>query len=253
MKTYKEFSLYISENWTEKRKRSIDCNNPKGFSEKAHCAGRKKKLKEDTTTKILVVFDIDDTLVHTSTKVRVLKDRKVVKELNSHEFTNYKLKEGEEFDFQNFRNAKEFFDNAKPILPMMDQLKKDIQQGNKVAMVTARADFDDKELFLDTFRKYKIDMNKVHVYRAGNMKGGSIEENKKKIIRSLMDKDTYGKVIMYDDSKANLNSFVSLKKDYPKSKFYGWFVNPAGEASEHLRESISLRDTSTQDKPFESL
>ena len=24
-------------------KKSIDCNNPKGFSQKAHCAGRKKK------------------------------------------------------------------------------------------------------------------------------------------------------------------------------------------------------------------
>ena len=27
--------------WSEKYKRSIDCNNPKGFSQKAHCAGRK--------------------------------------------------------------------------------------------------------------------------------------------------------------------------------------------------------------------
>ena len=195
--------------------------------------------------KILVIFDIDDTLVHTSTKVCVLKDKKVVRELNSHEFTNYKLKDGEEFDFQNFRNAKEFFDNAKPIIPMMNQLKRDINRGNKVVMVTARADFDNKKLFLDTFRKYGINMNKVHVYRAGNMKRGSIEENKTKIIRSLMDKDTYGKVIMYDDSKANLNSFVSLKKDYPDVRFYGWHVNPRGEASEHLRESISLQDMSS--------
>ena len=27
--------------WSDKYKRSIDCNNPKGFSQKAHCAGRK--------------------------------------------------------------------------------------------------------------------------------------------------------------------------------------------------------------------
>lgn len=33
--------------WSDKYKRSIDCSNPKGFSQKAHCAGRKKrKLKE---------------------------------------------------------------------------------------------------------------------------------------------------------------------------------------------------------------
>jgi hypothetical protein len=30
--------------WSEKYKRSIDCDSPKGFSQKAHCAGRKKKM-----------------------------------------------------------------------------------------------------------------------------------------------------------------------------------------------------------------
>ena len=32
----------ITEKWSQKYKRSIDCSNPKGFSQKAHCAGRKK-------------------------------------------------------------------------------------------------------------------------------------------------------------------------------------------------------------------
>ena len=30
--------------WSAKRKKSVDCDNPKGFSEKAHCAGKKKKM-----------------------------------------------------------------------------------------------------------------------------------------------------------------------------------------------------------------
>ena len=29
--------------WSKKYKKSIDCNNPKGFSQKAHCQGRKKR------------------------------------------------------------------------------------------------------------------------------------------------------------------------------------------------------------------
>jgi len=33
----------IEEKWSEKYKRSIDCNNPKGFSQRAHCQGRKKR------------------------------------------------------------------------------------------------------------------------------------------------------------------------------------------------------------------
>ena len=33
----------LDEKWSDKYKRSIDCNNPKGFSQRAHCQGRKKK------------------------------------------------------------------------------------------------------------------------------------------------------------------------------------------------------------------
>jgi len=34
------------ETWSQKYKKSIDCSNPKGFSQRAHCQGRKKKMKE---------------------------------------------------------------------------------------------------------------------------------------------------------------------------------------------------------------
>lgn len=42
MKTFRQ----VTEEWSKKYKDSIDCNNPKGFSQKAHCLGRKKSLKE---------------------------------------------------------------------------------------------------------------------------------------------------------------------------------------------------------------
>ena len=35
----------MNEGWSDKYKQSIDCDNPKGFSQKAHCQG-KKKMKE---------------------------------------------------------------------------------------------------------------------------------------------------------------------------------------------------------------
>lgn len=189
----------------------------------------------DLTSNKLVIFDIDDTLVHTQTKVHVVRNGQVIKSLNSHDFTHYKLKPDEEFDFGDFRDAREFFANAKPIIPMMDQLKQDIATGNKVVMVTARADFNDRELFLDTFRKYGVDMNKVHVYRAGNLKGGSTEDRKKRIISSLLNSGNYSKAIMYDDAVPNLDSFVSLKTEFPNTKFYAWHVSLAGEASEYMR------------------
>lgn len=198
----------------------------------------------------LVIFDIDDTLVHTQTKVHVVQDGRVVKALNSHDFTHYKLQPGQEFDFENFRNAHDFFHNSKPIIPMMNQLKHDIATGNKVVMVTARADFDDKELFLDTFRKYGIDMGKVHVYRAGNMtQRVQTEEKKKIIIRQLLDQGNYTKAIMYDDAVPNLDSFVELKQEYPETKFYAWHVSLEGRASEYQRTNENFADgRNPQDK-----
>jgi hypothetical protein len=40
--------METNETWSEKYKRSIDCANPKGFSQKAHCQGKKKENKEAT-------------------------------------------------------------------------------------------------------------------------------------------------------------------------------------------------------------
>ena len=39
--------LAMKEGWSDKYKKSIDCDNPKGFSQKAHCQG-KKKMNEET-------------------------------------------------------------------------------------------------------------------------------------------------------------------------------------------------------------
>ena len=41
----------VEEEWSDKYKKSIDCNNPKGFSQRAHCQGRKKKMNEESDKK----------------------------------------------------------------------------------------------------------------------------------------------------------------------------------------------------------
>ena len=40
----------VKEKWSEKYKKSIDCNNPKGFSQKAHCQGKAKKTETKEAT-----------------------------------------------------------------------------------------------------------------------------------------------------------------------------------------------------------
>lgn len=37
----------VDEGWSQKYKSSINCSNPKGFSQKAHCAGKNESIEED--------------------------------------------------------------------------------------------------------------------------------------------------------------------------------------------------------------
>jgi hypothetical protein len=43
----------LTEKWSEKYKKSINCSNPKGFSQKAHCAGKHKKNEIDEYARTL--------------------------------------------------------------------------------------------------------------------------------------------------------------------------------------------------------
>ena len=192
-------------------------------------------LFEDAGKK-LVIFDIDDTLVNTRTQVTVRHNGRPVHRLNSHEFTHYKLKPGEEFDFGAFRNAAEFARESRPIVPMIQQLNADIATGNRVVMITARADFDDRDTFLNAFRRWDVDIDRVHVYRAGNdTRPIAVDQKKADIIRRLLANNQFSKAIMYDDSVPNLESFVQLHSEHPGTRFYAWHVDHAGRASEYHR------------------
>ena len=48
----------INERWTRKYKTSIDCSNPKGFSQKAHCAGRRAR-RAGRSTKSSSVSEVE--------------------------------------------------------------------------------------------------------------------------------------------------------------------------------------------------
>jgi FMN phosphatase YigB (HAD superfamily) len=211
------------------------------FTREQEPSPRERFERTPSATGKLVIFDIDDTLVNTDTKINVVRDGKIVKQLNSHDFTHYHLQPGEEFDFGRFRDAREFYTQARPIPDMMRQLRRDIETGNKVIMLTARSDFNDRDVFLDTFRQYGIDMDRVHVYRAGNLAVRAATEEKKKIIlKHLLGKHPYEQVIMYDDSVPNLNAFLSLAQDYPWSRFYAWHVDPSGQAAEYHRTNVRV-------------
>lgn len=182
----------------------------------------------------LTIFDIDDTLMHTTAKIRVVRDGKTVRELTNQEFNNYKLQPGEEFDFGEFRDAEKFARESTPIKPMIRELKAILAYTRgRVIMLTARADFDDRDTFIDTFNRLGIDMSRVHVHRAGNLPGNVNPAYKKAVwVRRYLDTGKYQQVSLYDDSMTNLRVFKELAAEYPNVTFNAYFISPKGAATE---------------------
>jgi hypothetical protein len=310
-------SLLISEKWTKKYKKSIDCSNPKGFSQKAHCAARKKRqrhqktksksinensriliqelfspnyvppeksqywevikselnlmvyafdvnegLSESNTIEsstvnkkqvkgtnykmkimdllqeqeeflteaegaALVIVDIDDTLMHTTARIGLVKkdETEPYKYISSAEFNSYKPREGETFDFGEFRSAKKFHDESKPIRGVWSTVKrtqKNLKRrpGSLMAVVTARAEFDNQELFKQTFKEHGLDISKIIFYTVGGSK------NKKPLIYKLLKDGNFVETTMFDDHPQNIRDFLSLHEEFPDVTFKGFLIDP---------------------------
>lgn len=200
-----------------------------------------KKFKEFINESNLHVFDIDDTLFHTSAKIKVMKGKKHVGSLSSSEYNNHKLPKGHTYDYSEFRSAHKFNTESKPVHKMLHKLrsvhaKAKTNPNNKVIMNTAREDFDDKDKFLDTFRKHKVDIDNIHVHRAGNIsrdKGISIGHAKTSVIDDHLKSGKYHTVHLYDDNETNLSHFTKLKEKHPNIKFKAHHVQPDGNIMKH--------------------
>ena len=183
----------------------------------------------------LNVFDIDETLFRTFAKILVKKNGKKVRELDNQEFNTYKLKPGEEYDFKQFRDAAHFAKTSIPIDKMFNKAKAIIrnQKGvSKTILLTARADFNDREKFLQTFRDHGFPIDDVHVERAGNLeklnKNSYPALNKMVILRRYIKTGNYSKIRVYDDSEKNLRAILKLKEMHPEVEVEAWLVNHEG-------------------------
>jgi hypothetical protein len=176
----------------------------------------------------LSVWDIDETLFQTQAKVHVMKNGKRLKSLNNKEYNTYKLGPGESYDFTEFRNAEIFAKTSIPIQRAIDKAAKTLraysnQPNSKVIVLTARSDFDDPHTFLNTFEKHGLNMNNVHVHRAGNL-GMAAAEAKRVFIKQYLDTGKFKTVSLFDDDKRNLDVFLTLKKEYPDVKFTAYMA-----------------------------
>lgn len=180
--------------------------------------------------KILHVFDMDETLFHypdpkTEPKIHVNNSAgERVKSLSNVQFNNHKLEPNHHYDFSDFKSSDVFSKSAHPIKKMIKRLKNIHRRNPHVEILTARSDMDNKEHFGNHLKKHGIDINKVHVRRAGNLDKGTPAERKRNIVSSLIKQHGFHEVHLYDDSEDNLNHFLGLKQHHPEVKLVAHHV-----------------------------
>jgi len=195
-----------------------------------------KKFNEflaEKAGKGLTIFDIDDTMFVSKAKVRVQNTNTgKVKELTPQEYNSYKLGNNEVWDYGEFKSAKLFFKTATPIARMIEKAKAIIKnataRGSKVIIVTARADMDNKDLFIKTFEAHGIPMKNVYVERAGNVGGKNSAANKTVVFKKYLDTNKYARVRLFDDHMDNLKALLDLKKEYPNVEFFAYLADLKG-------------------------
>jgi hypothetical protein len=165
--------------------------------------------------------------------IKVMKNGKEVKSLTNQEYNVYKLKPGETFDFGEFKNAETFRKTSKPITKMIQKAKAIISNanraGSKVIIMTARADFDNKNVFIQTFKDHGLDISNVYIERAGNFGSkNSSAKNKRFLFHKYLRGGKYARVRFFDDALSNITMFKSLQKQYPDITFEAFHVQPDG-------------------------
>lgn len=196
--------------------------------------GFQEYIQEEIGIGSLTIFDIDDTLFHTTAQISIIKDGKNIKKITNQEFNNYNLESGESFDFSEFRDASKFYHESKPIGKMLAKAKAILANSiknpdSKVVIVTARANFNNKEKFLSTFRKFGFDIDKVRVERAGEITDISVPAIKKYvIIKNYLSGGQFTTVRLFDDSIENLKVFLKLKNEFQNIKFEAFLAKPDG-------------------------
>jgi len=205
----------------------------------------------------ITFVDIDETIFNTFASIKVLKGGSIIKSLDNKEFNDYKLQEGESYDFGEFRDSETFLNSSKPIVSIITELKKILKiissnsEGSRIVFLTARSDFDNKERFLNTFRKYGIDIDssRMYVERSGNLTDGTVAEKKKQIVLKYLFDGKYRRVRLIDDNLANLEEFLTIKQGLKydlielirEKHFLDDFVDPIVFSAYHVNHQGEMK------------
>jgi len=182
----------------------------------------------------LLIFDIDDTLLITDTKVFVTKGGRIVRTLSSAEFNDDVLRPGERYDYSDFSSLKTMKRGI--FTPYIKTLRREYAKGTHICILTARQITDKiKQFFLDA----GIDIKDELIIAVNDPKQpytGNVAQRKSQAISSLIEKGEYDTIVFFDDNKENLRQAETV------CKALGVKLVPVHVIPTPLRESVDINE-----------
>ena len=160
----------------------------------------------------IAIFDLDDTLVVTEAKIRVLNRLgKEITALTPAQFNSFTKKRHHVLNFEDFDNSA-ILKEGKMIASIFSIFRNMLMRGDDISIITGRSS---KKLVLDFFLGRGIRFRNDLVFAVNDPASpftGTVSERKKQAIEVLISKG-YNDFIFFDDHIDNLTLAKELEKE----------------------------------------
>jgi len=161
----------------------------------------------------LAVFDFDDTLAVSDSKIIIAKASGGVIEMTPAEYNVYTPEEGDNFDYSQFEDVISPKEVTQITRVMTNHIEKENRdpEGRKIAVLTSRAE-PAKDNIINYLKSLDIDMTNVEVITLGD----SDPYSKKSWIEAEVRQGGFDKVLFFDDSQKNIDAVEELVDEIPE-------------------------------------
>jgi beta-phosphoglucomutase-like phosphatase (HAD superfamily) len=180
--------------------------------------------------KTLVVFDFDDTLFNSGAKIGISKPGKKKRFITSHEYATYDPGEDEEFDYDQFHT---YPPDPRPIEQTISALRSAVLRHglDNVIILTARSKEGPVMQVLQNFG-----MPPVEIIATGS----SNPEAKATAVERLVNDVGYEKVIVYEDSRNNIQAIKDRITPIVGDNFTSFHVKTSTKGATLQRERLCV-------------
>ena len=160
----------------------------------------------------ITIFDVDDTLVVTKSKIKVHNPKTGFSaDLTPQEFNTFKTMPNDKMDFSDFQSL-DILKGGKIIEWVFSILRRTIAKGAPVGIITAR---DDSKLIQQFLAHNGININPQYIFAINDTSlgfKGSTSEKKKEAFKKFIDMG-FNDFTFFDDDEENIKLAMSLSKE----------------------------------------